>query len=645
MSCSPRSLLVLVLCVTGVLLLTDPALGAVGRWTPFGPPTGEIQEMLADPTVPRLLYALTESGVYRSGDGGSTWGWSGAGLPRGITALALDAQRPGTLWAADSFSVFRSRDRGAHWRRVSGDDFQPFPPPPGPIAARVLLAALPGDPAVLFYAGHGYLGLWRSADGGRSWSAVPEVKDLLHLKTDPTGRIYAAQSGGVLWRSDDAGLRWRRLSAAPVYNLAASPGRRTVLYAASDHTLLRSRNLGASWQTVLTAPEEGWIGSIAVDPQRPETVYVSISGEMWISDDAGASWRQVPGRPPVTILRLLVEPARRTVYAISHQDLAFSQNQGRTWMHRGLSAPVPAFDSHLRFDPADPSRIFAVTGGRLFRSSDGGRTWKHLPVRPDGNPAEVTDLAFDPIRPGFLYVVTGRLLLSQDDGRTWTQTSEQIHSLSRLAFPSRSNLIAAGWGVSRSADRGRTWTLTLDLEVPDDDSLVCDRLTADPADPQRLFARCFLRDSSYGPSVNYAFALWRSQDGGWSWTGFSDLRGVAFDPVHAGTVYGWTRTGNLVVRSLDGGLTWEPVGGALDHGWTALLVDPWSPEVLYGATNGYPMALKRSRDGGATWEPLQAGLEGVVTWADGLWAHPAIPHQIYVVVDGGAFYEARFPEE
>lgn len=655
MSCSPRSLLILVLCITGLLLLTDPALGAVGRWTPFGPPTGEIQEMLADPTVPRLLYALTESGVYRSGDGGDTWGWSGAGLPRGVTALALDAQRPGTLWAADSFSVFRSRDRGAHWRRVSGDDFQPFPPPPGSIAGRVLLAALPGDPAVLFYAGHGYLGLWRSADGGRTWSAVPEVHDILLLKTDRAGRVYAAQMGGILWRSDDAGLRWRRLAAIPgdFFDLAVSPGRRPLLYATNGISVYRSRNQGASWQPVLPAPEGGLMGALAVDPQHPQTVYVAANQfrapSVLVSDDAGASWKETAGLATGgVILSLLVEPARRTLHAISHWDVASSQNQGRTWMHRVLAARVPAFNSHLRFDPADPSRLFAVTGGRLFFSSDHGRTWMHLPVRHRDNLAEVTDLAFDPVRPRFLYVAaTGIVLLSRDRGLTWTpRATEPISGIERIAFPGRSHLLAAGWGLFRSADRGQTWTETLSGQLSETLFRTCDRLDADPAEPRRFFARCSLLDfSGPGEPREHGTALWRSQDGGWSWTELPGLGGVTFDPTNPGTVYGWTWNPSPIFRSQDGGATWEPAGEARDHGWTALLVDPRSPEILYGATNGYPMEMERSRDGGLTWEPAQDGFAGVTTWADGLWAHPSIPHQIYLVVDGGAFYEARFPEE
>ena len=126
------------------------------------------------------------------------------GLPDAtFTALAVDPVDPRRMYAQTEDGVFRTRDGGTEWRRMSA-------PPPAAIGRALGSAerAAPGDPRRLLEAGDA---LRLSTDGGRTWRAVLEpgggVEAAAWSPSEP-GVAYAIGGDGQLYRSDDGGASW-----------------------------------------------------------------------------------------------------------------------------------------------------------------------------------------------------------------------------------------------------------------------------------------------------------------------------------------------------------------------------------------------------------------------------------------------------
>src|SRR5206468_3734344 len=166
------------------LLVTSSmtAEGGINSWTSNGPEGRSIMALAIDPMTPSTLYAGTYGGgVYKSTSGGAGWSAVNTGLPYYygryyfrpyVTALAIDPQTPTTLYAGTGGSgVFKSTDGGASWSAVntglpySGPSYTPH------YSYVPALAIDPQTPATL-YAGTSGSGVFKSTDGGASWNAV-----------------------------------------------------------------------------------------------------------------------------------------------------------------------------------------------------------------------------------------------------------------------------------------------------------------------------------------------------------------------------------------------------------------------------------------------------------------------------------------
>jgi hypothetical protein len=100
-----------------------PAQAGINVWTSHGPPGGDVSALAIDPDTPRTLYAGGSGGVFKSTDGGDTWGAANAGLPTtdAVWALAIDPSTPQTLYAGTLFGdgVFKSTDGGGTWNALN----------------------------------------------------------------------------------------------------------------------------------------------------------------------------------------------------------------------------------------------------------------------------------------------------------------------------------------------------------------------------------------------------------------------------------------------------------------------------------------------------------------------------------------------
>jgi photosystem II stability/assembly factor-like uncharacterized protein len=278
--------------------------------TPF-PLNSRIQALTVLPGEPRGLLAAGDTGLFASHDGGASWARLGSqgDLPT-VWSLAVDPADPDTLFAGTRpVGLYRSRDGGRRWDRLD------LPAATEcaigtPFVTRVLVD--PAD-ARTVWAGVEIDGVFRSMDGGETWTRTVtgltdlDVHDLALAPTDPPEVLVS--TNGEVFRSADRGETWRPMGVKAKWplpyarGLAVKPDDPRVLFAGCGETttgetgfVLRSDDGGETWHSLPLPGRPNatiWgLATHAADPGR--LVAWSLFGEVYVSEDAGESWRKVP---------------------------------------------------------------------------------------------------------------------------------------------------------------------------------------------------------------------------------------------------------------------------------------------------------------------------------------------------------------
>ena len=314
----------------------------------------------------------------------------------------------------------------------------------------------------------------------------------------------------------------------------------------------------------------------------------------------------------------------------------------------------PGFSAGVVLHPTRPGALYLYAGGRVYRSTDGGRSWKSGPPIA----LKLDALTVDPRHGSILYAGTNDgVLKSTDAGRTWRRSGLR-------PAPGRSRGYAdwEGWVYSIAvdpADSRNVYAVTRGLETR---VLFRSRDGGTTWDIVRRTPRAMMEIHAAGSGILYtagqdwgdsrAEGIRRSTDGGTTWRGVLDGSwSLAVDPHRAGTVWA---VGVLGVRvSRDGGTSWRWAGPnpvvdrtAIVLDGSAIVLDPRRPRTLYLSTPQNDVF--RSVDGGRTWHPFGAGRRGRSGRAPGLTELLAIdprkPGTLYAgdglgvvkTVDGGA---------
>lgn len=264
---------------------------------------------------------------------------------------------------------------------------------------------------------------------------------------------------GLAFRSIGPAVSGGRLGA-----VAGTDTDPSLYYAgAAGGGLWKSTNAGASWAPVFDEEDVQSIGSITIDPVHASTVWVG-TGEsnprndvtqgdgVYKTDDGGKTWSHVLVLPNSLIGRIVIDPrdTKRVVVAALGDPFADSDSRGVyrsvdggvTWA-KTLYTGASTGPSDLVANPANPDELFAGmwhyrrtgwssqsggTDGGLFRSSDGGATWKRL--TGNGLPSGATGrigIAIARSKPSRIYALiesaSGLLWRSNDGGVTWANVS------------------------------------------------------------------------------------------------------------------------------------------------------------------------------------------------------------------------------
>lgn len=431
------------------------------------------------PDDPDQMLVVTKSGnLFQSTDGGEDWNW--------IAQVSDEIRRvyfnpygaheawivPATPYQPPSTSRLYSSTDLTTWisHAITSD-----------LSSSGGIWSLTFTPGTIWAAGdRGYT----SSDGGSTWAPVigPESPFDVGVRAfvlDPgnPNRIYAADSTRGVLRSTDGGTSWHEtndgLAAIEPRGLAVASGDPDTVYVDTfEYGLLKSSNGGGAWQALdihKGGPPKGAV--VAGDPYTTTRVYYAAGCSdaattcVWISENAGLSWREVKVTLPITyhgwngeFLSVAPHPllpgrilASAGFYlnreefdsGIEPSGIYTSDDYGEHW---AFLDPSPAVSEVLgfAFDATDPDLIYATTAGSgLLRSSDGGANWQS--VDPPGvlPPVSIADIAAHPSRSGNVYIrlyssAAGPnpeplLFRSQDSGETWTPALD-ARSPVRLLF-------------------------------------------------------------------------------------------------------------------------------------------------------------------------------------------------------------------
>lgn len=294
---------------------------------------GKAPETVAvDHGHPARIYVGTHGhGLWRSGDGGRSWGAIGADLPHEvITAVAVaqgEGPEPGVVYAGSEPSTLaRSDDGGQSWRQLPA------------------LLELPSSSR------------W-------SFPPKPHTHHVRWIETDPHApdTLYVAIEAGALVRSFDGGESWLdRQPEGPIdtHQAATHPQAEGRLYSAAGDGYFESVDGGENWRRPMRGLQHRYLVGVAVDPGDPGTVVVSAA------------------RGPY----LAYNP--RNAEALLYRKLAGGSFE---LAMEGLPEAPGTVASRLQTHPEEPGVFYAVNNHGLFRSSDAGANWEPLEVDwPDG---------------------------------------------------------------------------------------------------------------------------------------------------------------------------------------------------------------------------------------------------------------------
>jgi len=358
-----------------------------------GPDGGDVRSLSPDPANPQRILLGTSAGqIYQSTDSGKTWQRFvriGKGNDYVIDHIIFDPKQPGTIYVAawtlehEGGSVFKSSDDGHSWAAVAAME--------GKSVRALAMSA--SDPNTLVA---GTLdGVYRSRNGGDTWTRISpesnaEIKNIESIAVDPADpeTVYAG-TWHLPWKTTDGGRSWHNIKQgviddSDVFSIIIDPAQPQVVYASACSGIYKSENAGELFHKIQGIPFSARRTRVLKqDPQNREVVYAGTTEGLFKTSDAGKTWHRITSTD-VIVNDVLVDArdSNHVILATDRSGVLASSNAGASFApsntgfaHRQVAA--------VGVDPDDENTLYAglindKQYGGVFVSHDHGAHWKQV---------------------------------------------------------------------------------------------------------------------------------------------------------------------------------------------------------------------------------------------------------------------------
>src|SRR5881394_3188241 len=446
--------------------------------------------------------------------------------------------------------------------------------------------------------------------GRRQWRLMRSIRNAIAIGFAIILAVGPARAGEF-----DSILRWRNIGpyrGGRTRAIAGVPSQPNVFYMAPvNGGVFKSTDYGRTWQPIFDDQPTASVGAIAVSISNPNVVYVgsgeglhrpdlSVGDGIYKSADAGKTWMHLGLRDGQQIAQLAGDPKNADRICVAVAGHPYGPNEERG-VYRSLDGGK-TFEkvlyrnenvgaSDVQIDPSEPAIVYAALWdsregpwengifngdkGGIFKSIDGGKTWRQLTKGLPGNIVQA-NIAIAPSSPKSLFAAVrtktiAKLYRSDDGGATWSGTTDDPRP---------------GLGIGGG-----------DLPV----------VRFDPKNPQIV----------YSASV----VCWKSTDGGKTWDGWrgapggDDYQNIWINPNNPDVILLGSDQGAIV--TVNGGATWSSWYNQPTAQMYHVSADDSFPYRLYsGQQESGSVGIKSRGDAGEItfrdWQPVAAEEYGYV---------------------------------
>lgn len=577
-------------------------------------------------------------GMWKSEDAGKTWKNIGLKDGRHITNIMIHPDDANTIWVGvmghlfgpnKERGIFKSTDGGKTWKNVLFVNEQ---------TGCSDLVMEPGNPSVLYAgtwrvirtpysleSGGDGSGLWKSTDGGETWSNISATKGLpkgtwgivgvavAPSNTDKVyaiienekGGLYMSADGGQTWslQSSDNNIRQRAWYYTKVF---VDPKNENLVYCPNVN-FMKSRDGGKTFQSLRTP--HGDHHDLWIDPTDGKRMIVADDGGAQVSFDEANTWSTYMNQPTSQLYRVSTDNSFPYRVLAAQQDNSTLRIKSATYgsyiTDQDWDVTAGSESGYVVADPSNPDIVYGGNYGgylsRLDHRTGENRAISVWPDNPMGGGADVLKyrfqwnfpIFFSPHNPKRLYAAGNALFVTENEGASWKQISPD------LTTNDKSKQVSSGGPITKDNTSVEYY---------------CTIFTATESSLEK--------DLLWAGSDDGLMHI--SKDGGANWSNVTPKdapkwmmwNAIDVDPFKKGAAY---ITGTrykvddftpYIYKTEDYGQTWKLITNGIDpmHFTRVARADHKRPGLLYAGTE-YGMYI--SYNDGASWQSFQLNLPTV----------------------------------
>lgn len=469
----------------------------------------------------------------------------------------------------------------------------------------------------IIYAGAASGGIWKSVNGGTSWTSIFDKETTLSIgaiaiQQDNPSVVWVGtgegnprnslNGGDGIYKSLDGGKTWKKMGLEKtrhIHRVLIDPSNPNTVYVGSigspwgDHPergVYKTTDGGATWTQVLYVDQKTGVGEMVMDPSNPNKIIVN----MW--EHRRQPWTFKSGGPG--------------------SGMHITYDGGKTWKKVTSKQGLPEGDlgrMGIAIARSKPEIVYALVESKknaLYKSDDGGENWKMVNDKTEigDRPFYYYEIYVDPVNENRLYTIFSRLSVSDDGGKSFSGINSNIHPDHHAFWISPTNpaLIIEGndGGLNISRNRGESWTFAENIPVGQ-----FYHINADNDLPYNVYGGMQDNGSWVGPGY-----VWRQsgiRNSYWQEVFFGDGFDVSPDPDNSRFGYAMSQGGNLGRYDLKTGYTQfvkpthPDANFKLRYNWNSALVqDPFKSGTIYYGSQ----FVHKSDNRGTNWEIISPDL-------------------------------------